>query len=87
MKKDSKQKVLLWISMLTLSTLVNVSIAATLLSTVDKNVVGLNDIISLVVEYDQKSDASELEVSSLQSDFEILSLRPQSNSSITIVNG
>ncbi len=87
MKKDSKQKVLLWISMLTLSTLVNVSIAATLLSTVDKNVVGLNDIISLVVEYDQKSDASELDVSSLQSDFEILSLRPQSNSSITIVNG
>lgn len=61
--------------------------AASLLSTVDRNKIQLNETLVLTVQYDQKSDASALDFSALQNDFEVLGVSPQSNSSVTMING
>ncbi len=61
--------------------------AATLTSVVNRNQVGLNETMMLLVTYDEQVDASELDLSVLQQDFEVLGVSPNSSSSLSIVNG
>lgn len=61
--------------------------AATLTSQVDRNQISINETITLKVTYDEQIDSSALNLGALSSDFEIVSNRPQSSSSVTIRNG
>ena len=61
--------------------------AASLTSTVDRNQLSANETLTLTVNYDGGVDASLLDYSALQKDFEIIGVTPQSNSSISIANG
>lgn len=61
--------------------------AATLTSTVDRNQMSANETLTLTVSYDSRVDASLLDYSALAKDFDIIGVTPQSNSSISIVNG
>ncbi len=60
--------------------------AATLVSTVDRNEIGLNETLALNVVLDQQIDTAALALNELESDFEILGVSPRSNSSVSIVN-
>jgi len=72
---------------LTITALLNLSQAATLTSTVDRNQIGLNETMQLRISYDQQVDSSLLNFNALSYDFEVLDVRPQSSSSISVVNG
>ena len=61
--------------------------AAELSSQVDRNQISINETINLRVIYDQQTESSALDLRSLATDFEIISNRPQSSSSISIING
>ena len=61
--------------------------AATLSSTVDRNRISQNETFTLTVAYDQQVSTSDLDISGLQQDFEVISVRPQSSSSVSSVNG
>lgn len=69
---------------LAFSTLSN---AATLSSTVNRNQVSTNETLTLTLAIDQQVNASELDLSALQKNFEILSATPQSRSSFSVING
>lgn len=66
---------------------INSSWAGTLKSNVNRNQIGVNETLTLMVSYDAQVDSSKLDVSSLEQDFEVFNVRPRSNSSISIVNG
>jgi len=61
--------------------------AQTLSSSVNRNEIGTNETLTLTVKLDQQVNSSELDLSSLQENFEILSATPKSRSSINIING
>ena len=61
--------------------------AAELSSRVDRNRIGINETITLTVTYDEQIDSSTLDLGSLDANFEVVSNRPQSSSSISIING
>ena len=63
------------------------TLAAVLSSQVDRNAIGINETITLRVIYDEQVDSSLLDLRSLSTDFEIISNRPQSSSSVIINNG
>lgn len=61
--------------------------AATMTSTVNRNEIGTNETLTLVVSIDKQVDTSSLDLSPLQENFEVLGSTPQSRSSFNIVNG
>ena len=58
---------------------VSTSYAGNLFSTVDKNIVGPNQTVKLTVHYDEEVNFSELELKSLNDDFKVLSVSPNSS--------
>ena len=76
-------------TLLTLSLIVNSSIAlaATLTSTVNRNSMSTNEVLKLTITMDAKVDTSELDLSALSNDFEILGVAPRNSTSISTVNG
>lgn len=70
-----------------LLTLCGSALAQTLSSTVNRNQIGGNETVSLKIIYDQQIDSNALDLSTLEKDFEILSMQPQSSSSISVING
>jgi len=63
------------------------SMAASLVSTVNRNQVSTNETLTLTVTIDEQVDTSSLDLSELERDFEVLGTSPQSRSSINIING
>jgi len=61
--------------------------AATLNSTVNRNQINVNETLTLTVSYDKQVNSSELDLDELKADFEVLGIRPQNNSSISVING
>ena len=61
--------------------------AATLVATVDRNRISQNETLTLTVAYDRQVNTSDLKIGSLQNDFEVIAMRPQSNTSVSTVNG
>jgi hypothetical protein len=75
-----------------LLTIILVQLAATvnagnLVSTVDRNQINPNETLTLTVSYDEQVDSSQLDLKSLQQDFDVLGISPQTSNSVTIVNG
>jgi hypothetical protein len=68
-------------------TTLNVAAAANLTSTVNRNQVSTNETLTLTVSIDQQVDSSELDLSPLQENFEILAATPQTRSSFNMING
>jgi hypothetical protein len=65
----------------------NVAAAANLTSTVNRNEVSTNETLTLTVSIDQQVDSSELDLSPLQENFEVLAATPQTRSSFNMING
>lgn len=61
--------------------------AATLSSRIDRNPIKLNQTLTLIVQYDDQLNSSDLDLSGLTDDFEILANVPSSNNSVSIING
>ena len=61
--------------------------AESLVSTVDRNELTVNQTLRLTVAYDAQVNTSALDTSALASDFDILGISPQTSSSTTMVNG
>lgn len=61
--------------------------AATLISIVDRNQISTNETLALTVKYDQQASTSQLDLSALKNDFEVLNVSSQSNNSIAVING
>jgi len=61
--------------------------AGTLVSSVNRNAMSTNETLNLVVRYDESVENEELDLSGLNNDFEILSVRPNSSSSVRYING
>jgi len=61
--------------------------AATLVSSVNRNSVGVNETITLSVQYDKQVNSSKLSLDALDADFDVLSVSPQTSSSTSYVNG
>jgi hypothetical protein len=75
-----------------LLTIILVQLAATvnagnLVSTVDRNQINPSETLTLTVSYDEQVDSSQLDLTSLQQDFDVLGISPQTSNSVTIVNG
>lgn len=68
-------------------TTLNVAAAANLTSTVNRNQVSTNETLTLTVSIDQQVDSTELDLSPLQENFEILAATPQTRSSFNMING
>ncbi|MDG2087794.1 MAG: BatD family protein [Arenicellaceae bacterium] len=65
----------------------NLAWPATLRGSVDRNQITSNDMLQLQLQYDGRAASDQLDLSGLQADWEVLDIRPQSSSSIRIVNG
>ena len=61
--------------------------SATLVSSVDRNRVSINQTVTLSVQYDKQVNSSKLDLAGLESNFDVLSVSPQTSSSTTFVNG
>jgi len=61
--------------------------AATLTSRVDRNQITQNETLTLTLTYDDTINASELDTSALQQNFDVLSSSPQTSNRVSIVNG
>ena len=61
--------------------------AESLVSTVDRNELTVNQTLRLTVTYDEQASTSALDTSMLASEFDILGISPQTSSSTTMVNG
>ncbi|MEM7360813.1 MAG: BatD family protein [Pseudomonadota bacterium] len=61
--------------------------AATLTATVNRNQVTTNETLQLKVSYDEQVSSSALDLRALEGDFEVLGVSPQTNSSVSVVNG
>jgi len=61
--------------------------AASLVSTVDRNRISINDTLTLTISLDQQADSSELNLKSLETNFDVLSVNPLNSSSVTVING
>lgn len=66
---------------------VSQSHAANLSSSVNRKQISLNETLTLTISYDQQVDANKLNLEGLEKDFEVFGLRPQSSSSVSIING
>ncbi|GHA01480.1 hypothetical protein GCM10008090_08280 [Arenicella chitinivorans] len=61
--------------------------AQSLVSTVDRNELTINQTLRLTVTYDNQANTSALDTAKLRSDFDVLGISPQTSSSTTMVNG
>jgi len=61
--------------------------AANLVSSVNRNSINSGQIITLSVSYDKQVSGASLNIDSLNRDFDVLSITPQSSSSTSFVNG
>ncbi|MFT7525196.1 MAG: hypothetical protein ACI9LY_000328 [Arenicella sp.] len=61
--------------------------AGNLSSTVNRNQINPNETLTLTVSYDEQVDSSQLDLKSLEQDFDVLGISPQTSNSISIVNG
>lgn len=61
--------------------------AASLVSTVDRSKIGLNQTILLTVRLDQQVGAASLNVQALETDFEVLEVSPLTSTSVSVING
>lgn len=61
--------------------------AGTLDSVVNRNQISLNETLNLTVSYDAQVDSSSLDLSVLETEFEVLSSSPQSSNAVSVVNG
>ena len=60
---------------------------ATLSSRVDRNPIKINQTLTLTVQLDEQVNSSNLDLTELAKDFEILAMVPGSNNSVSIING
>ena len=77
-------KLFFCLSLLSISNLVY---SATLTSRVDRNPIKINQTLTLIVQYDEQVNSSDLDLSALSNDFEVLTNVPNTNSSVSIING
>ena len=61
--------------------------AASLSSNVNRNAIGINETLTLLVTYSEQVSTNQLNLNALQNDFEVLSSRPQSSSNMSVING
>ncbi len=61
--------------------------AAALSSSVNRNTIGINETLTLLVTFADQVSTDQLNLGSLKNDFEVLSARPQSSSNMSVVNG
>jgi len=61
--------------------------AASLSSSVNRNTIGINETLTLLVTYADQISTDQLNLGSLKNDFEVLSARPQSSSNMSVING
>lgn len=61
--------------------------AASLSSSVNRNNIGINETLTLLVTYADQVSTDKLNLGSLKNDFEVLSARPQSSSNMSVING
>lgn len=61
--------------------------AATLTSSISRNPIKINQPVTLTLQYDTQVSTSALDLAPLTKDFEILSNRPSTNNSVSIING
>lgn len=61
--------------------------AATLTASVDRNRITVNETLTLQLRYDAKTNANDLDLDALKQDFDVLGIRPQNSSSMSIING
>ncbi|MBX2847948.1 MAG: BatD family protein [Acidiferrobacterales bacterium] len=66
---------------------VNTALSATLTSRIDRNPIKINQTLTLIVQYDDQVNSSDLDLTELSNDFEILANIPNTNSSVSIING
>lgn len=59
------------------------SFAASLTSTVNRNTMSTNETLTLQITLDEKADTSDLDLSELRNDFEILGVSPRNSTSIS----
>ena len=79
----------IWLSLITLVLLIPFTSvhAATLTSVVNRNQVGLNETLTLLVTFDNQVNEDALDLSPLYQNFEILGISPNTSSSVSIING
>jgi hypothetical protein len=65
----------------------NLAWSATLRGSVDRNQITSNDMLQFQLQYDDRAATDQLDLSALEADWEVLDIRPQSSSSLRIVNG
>ena len=65
----------------------NLAWSATLRGSVDRNQITSNDMLQFQLQYDERAATDQLDLSALEADWEVLDIRPQSSSSLRIVNG
>ena len=63
------------------------AIAASLTSTVDRNIINKNEALVLTVKLDQQAETSELDLNLLTNDFEVLRVNPLNSTAFTLDNG
>ena len=63
------------------------ALAATLTSKVNRNQLNVNETLTLIVNYDEQLNSTQFDTSKLEVDFDVISMSPQSNSSVAMVNG
>lgn len=67
--------------------LTNVANAANLIASVDRNQITINETLRFQLEYDSRAATDQLDLTALRKEFDILNLRPNSSSSVSIING
>ena len=77
-------KLFFCLSLLSVSNLVY---SATLTSRVDRNPIKINQTLTLIVQYDEQVNSSDLDLSALSNNFEVLANIPNTNNSVSIING
>jgi hypothetical protein len=63
------------------------AMSAELTSSVDRNSISINETLTLTMRYDDRAGGDALDVEALRQDFDVLSVRPQTSNSVSIVNG
>jgi len=80
----------LWLKVFAFLSLLNLSasvISAELTSSVDRNSISINETLTLTMRYDDRAGGDALDLEALRQDFDVLSVRPQTSNSVSIVNG
>lgn len=63
------------------------ALAATLTSKVNRNQLSVDETLTLLVDTDEQINSTQFDTSTLEADFDVISISPQSNSSVAMING